>query len=165
MGDHSGADLTFTEEAREVLQQARELAAVEGAGEVRIDHLLLGVVRCPQSRAHRTLKQMGVDTAELERALAPALGARASGAAVPEDSDWAGAIPFDGGSQRVLQSIITRTKERGGSEVDSSDLLVGISELTVVTRPSRLFHGTPQAAELLHALGVDANRIETLLGR
>jgi len=51
----------FSEPAKHVLTEAQEMADWDGHGEIRPEHLVIGVLRQPESLGARALRSLGVD--------------------------------------------------------------------------------------------------------
>jgi ATP-dependent Clp protease ATP-binding subunit ClpC len=131
----------FDERARAAVALAQEEAAALGADYIGTEHLLLGLLREPESEAGRVLESLGVGLDDVrERA----------GQVRPPDHHVSGKVPLTSRSQRVLELAEELAEEHG------PDRRVGTAEVLVALMRG---DGGP-GARILRDLGVGADRIE-----
>lgn len=131
----------FDEPARATVALAQEEAAALGAEYIGTEHLLLGLLREPETVAGRVLANLGVGIHDVrERAVAVR----------PPDHHVAGQVPLAARSRRVIELAEELAEEHG------RDRRVGTEEvLLALVRGD----GGP-GARILRDLGVGADRVE-----
>ncbi len=136
---------------RAVLTAAAEEARRRGDRRLGTDHLLLGVLHDRESPAVAalglTLESARAASLALDRAALTAVGVAAANVSVTQGSMRAHRLlPLSSGARAVLKRTMDEAHPRRPSSIQSRDFLVA---LLTRDRPD-------PAAELLHALGVDA---------
>lgn len=75
----------LTDDARQALLTARNLARGHGCTQITPEHIALGILTQEQSLACQVLHQMGVDMPQLRQALARAAAHHATGGQMPQE--------------------------------------------------------------------------------
>lgn len=159
----------FTDEAREVVVLAQEIARTRHAGRIGPEHLLLGVLRCPGTLGEEILSAAGVDartvTEELDRvdgapdrdadalatlgidldAVRNAVEAGFGPGALdrPRRERWrAGNIPFERSSKKALELALREAIRLGDRFIGTEHVLLG------------LLHPDTAASQVLDRCGV-----------
>ncbi len=133
----------FDEKSRRAVALAQEEAAALGADYVGTEHLLLGLLREPESVAGRVLAVLEVTLADVRERAA---------AVRPPDEPVTGRIPLAARSTRVLELAGEVAEERGSADVATHDILVALVR----------GDGGP-GARILRDLDVGADRVEETL--
>jgi ATP-dependent Clp protease ATP-binding subunit ClpC len=131
----------FDERARATVTLAQEEARALDADYVGTEHVLLGLLREPDSVAGRALANLGVG---LDDARERAARVR------PPDGPLAGRLPLTARAERVLELAEELAEERGPDrQVATQDVLVALVR----------GDGGP-GARILRDLGIGADRVE-----
>ena len=131
----------FDERARAAVTLAHEEATALGADYVGTEHLLLGLLREPESVAGRALAHVGVGIDDVRERAAQVR---------PPDRRVSGQVPLAARSQRVLELAEELADEHG------RDRRVGTGELLLALVRG---DGGP-GARILRDLGIGADRVE-----
>lgn len=136
-----------------VLAGAVEEARRVGDRRVRTEHLLLGLLRDPDSA---TARDLGCDlataraaSARLDREALASVGIEVDEPPTAPGGQGRRRPPFTSGTRAALHRAVLRAREEGARRIDERHLLIGILG-------ARL---PDSAAELLGALGVDASDV------
>jgi histidine triad (HIT) family protein len=109
----------FTSDARRVLTLAQEEARRLNHRLVGPEHLLLGLVRVPDSAAVRIFHQQAVEPGQVIRAVERAVG---QGERPPSNR-----LDLSDGAKRVLEWSIEEAREMGHREIGTEHLLLGLA--------------------------------------
>ncbi len=129
----------FSDQARRVVVQAQEEARLLSHNYIGTEHLLLGLLREPDSTAARALDSLGVSLDEARAQTEEIIG---RGRRQPS-----GHIPFTPRAKKVLELSLPEARRLGQPTIDTEHLLLGL-----------LREGEGVAAQVLVRLGVDLNK-------
>ena len=133
----------FTVRARNVVMAAQNEARAAGNDEIRVDHLVLGLLSEPDALAGRALVAQGVSLDDVRTTVA---------ALLPEPvADVPDLIPFDGDARKALELTFREALRLGHNYIGTEHILLALLELE---------DGTGALA----ALGVDKARAEADIG-
>jgi hypothetical protein len=133
----------FTEPAKAALALAQEEAAAFGGGYIGTEHLLLGLLRTPESAAGRVLKALGISQRRVRKSIVGRLS--------DEEPAMVGQIRPDDGSRRALDLAVRESENAGSGSVGTEHLLLGI------------LGADGAGAQVLAELGVTAERARARL--
>ena len=108
----------FTDEARMVLVLAREEATRLRHTSIGSEHLLLGILRVPESAATGLLEPLDVDIAKLCGAVEAVAGS-AQERGVRE-------VGLTAAARRAIRLAVEEARRRKGHTIDAADLLLGV---------------------------------------
>jgi ATP-dependent Clp protease ATP-binding subunit ClpA len=108
----------FTEPAKTALALAQEEAAAFGGGYIGTEHLLLGLLRTPESAAGRVLNALGITQRQARKSIVARLS--------DVEPAMVGQIRPDDGSRRALDLAARESEHAGGGSVGTEHLLLGI---------------------------------------
>lgn len=148
----------LSDDARQAIITARNLARTQGCNSVTPEHLALGILQQQGSVAREIFQEMGVNAARLRDSLMEAASCHAVGGPIPDDLD------FDETARRCLQMAEVEARKdaaRRGATLDEENplstahLLLGLVSPTSTAnlKPLRthgVFYG--EAAEILRRL-------------
>jgi ATP-dependent Clp protease ATP-binding subunit ClpA len=129
----------LTPRTRTVMNAAREMAEDQGAGALRLDHLLLAVFTEPETVAARALMALGIEQAALEAAIARR--ARTRGARLSD------AAPVD-------QALLATALSLGHNYIGTEHIVLACHR-----------DPTSLTARALNELGATAPSVETAVAR
>ena len=129
----------FTPRARNVVVAAQNEARAAGNGEIRPEHLVLGLLAEPQGLAILALANQGVTVDAVRDVAAAALP--------PAADDVPALIPFDGRAKKALELTFREALRLGHDFVGTEHILLALLELE-------------GGAGLLSGLGVDKAAVE-----
>ncbi len=109
----------FTDRVRKVLASARDEADRLRHDYVGTEHILLGLLKEPESGATAILSRLGVDVGEVRRRAADALRTGNSIMAMSE-------LPYTPGGKKVLEAAMAEVRDLGLFDVGTEHLLVGL---------------------------------------
>ncbi|MEV4096645.1 Clp protease N-terminal domain-containing protein [Streptosporangium saharense] len=118
--DPSQAFGRFTDRARNVVMAAHNEAHAAGNAEVLPEHLVLGLLSEPEALAAKALAKQGVSPEAVRQAVTAALPGRAG--EVPD------LIPYEAGSQKVLELTLREALRLGHNYVGTEHLLLALLE-------------------------------------
>ncbi len=130
---------TFTDDGRNVLTLAQDEASRFGHHYIGTEHLLLGLLRIPESVAGRVLTKMNVDLANARMAVEFIIG---QGQANP------GEIGLTPRAKRVIELAVDEARTLGHGYIGTEHLLLGLVR-----------EGEGIAAGVLESLGVNLDRL------
>ncbi|MFF9509194.1 Clp protease N-terminal domain-containing protein [Streptomyces sp. NPDC014724] len=134
----------FTERARNVVMAAQNEARAAGNGEVRTEHLVLGLLSEPEALGPAFIKAQGVTLEDVRRAATQALPSAAD--AVPE------IIPYDAGARKALELTFREALRMGHNYVGTEHILLALLE-------------QEDGAGVLTGLGLDKATAETAVAK
>ncbi len=106
----------FSEPAKHVLTEAQEMADRDGHGEIRPEHLVIGVLRQPESLGARALRSLGVDLVGLlDKLMQPSSGLVA-----------ARTLPT-AATKRVIDAAVAEADRMGHRLVGTEHLVLGLT--------------------------------------
>ena len=109
----------FTDRVRKCLQMAREEATRLRHGEVRPDHLLLGLIDDGQGVGIAALEHLGVDLKAVRATVARGMELGTSNNTNPD-------LPYTAAAKRVLESAMAEARVLRHSYVGTEHLLLGV---------------------------------------
>jgi Clp amino terminal domain, pathogenicity island component/UvrB/uvrC motif len=130
----------FTERARQVVVLAQDEARACRHNYIGTEHLLLGLLRDPETVAARVLSSLDVSLAEVRGQVALIVG--------EGDELTTGQIPFTPRAKKVLELSLRESQRLGDNHIDTEHLLLGLVR-----------ENEGVAARILLDFGVDADTI------
>ncbi|WP_067547056.1 Clp protease N-terminal domain-containing protein [Nocardia crassostreae] len=109
----------FTPRARAVVVAAQEEARDGGNSEITTDHLILGMLRDPESLAVRVITAKGVSADAVRRVATAALPPAA-------DGEIPALIPFDGQAKKALELTFREALRLGHNYIGTEHLLLAL---------------------------------------
>lgn len=119
MGAGAVTGYNFTDRVRKCLQMAREEATRLRHGEVRPDHILLGIIDDGQGVGIAALENLGVDLKALRETVARGMETGTSDNANPD-------LPYTGAAKRVLEWAMAEARMLRHSYVGTEHPLLGV---------------------------------------
>ncbi len=116
-----GPRVVVTNEARQVMQFAREEAKRLGQPAVGTEHVLLGILHCRQSHAVKALNALGVTLESARRSLQTTLPGLPS-----KPSEGAPADGVTPQARRILEGSLRETLKRGEGHIGVEHLLLAL---------------------------------------
>ena len=110
----------FTARARHAVAAAQEEARTAGNAEVSSAHLVLGLLRDPESVAGRALTAQGLSLDDVRQAVTATLPAAVA--------DVPALIPFDGSAKKALELTFREALRLGHDHVGTEHLLLALLE-------------------------------------
>jgi ATP-dependent Clp protease ATP-binding subunit ClpC len=132
----------FTEEARRVLMLARQAADRMQHAEIGTEHLLLGLLRERDGVASRVLREMGLQSGDVQH-----LVERLSTAQRKPRRDYAAVDPTPR-TKQVIDLARDEARRRGDLHVDTHHILLGLVR-----------HGEGTALDVLNHLGITSDQV------
>jgi hypothetical protein len=108
----------YTESARAAIVHTQAEARATSAAEIRAGHLLLALLRAPGGQAEGILRELGIDSRAVERAVTATLG---GGDGSPD-----GPLPFAAASRKAIQLGHREALHLGDEHVGVEHLLLGV---------------------------------------
>jgi ATP-dependent Clp protease ATP-binding subunit ClpC len=130
----------FTERARRVVVHAQEEARDLNHGYIGTEHLLLGLMREPESAAARALRELEISQDAVRDKVVEIIG-RGSGAP-------SGHIPFTPRAKKVLELSLREALQLSHNYIGTEHILLGL-----------IREGQGVAAKVLTSLGGDLSRV------
>jgi len=131
---------TFTDDGRNVLTLAQDEAQRFSHHYIGTEHLLLGLLRVPESTAARVLANMSVDLSKVRMAVEFIIGRGAR--------PIVGDVGLTPGGKRVIELAIDEARSLGHNYIGTEHLLLGLVR-----------EGQGIAAGVLESLGVNLDRL------
>jgi ATP-dependent Clp protease ATP-binding subunit ClpA len=100
----------LSDNARQTLASARNIARGQGCNEVAPEHIALGLLAHPTCVGCEILREMGIDRRRLHKALTEAAAQHAEGGAPPDE------IAFDTTARRCLQMAALEARRHVASQ-------------------------------------------------
>ncbi|WP_433307597.1 Clp protease N-terminal domain-containing protein [Actinoplanes sp. CA-030573] len=110
----------FSAPARAAVVASMNVAKAGGYGEIRPEHLLLGVLEVPDGLGSRALAALGADSGAVRQAAVAALPAPAG--------DAPGLVPYDARSRKVLELTFREALRLDQQRVGTGHLLLALLE-------------------------------------
>ena len=130
----------FTEPARRVLALAQEEARLLNHNFIGTEHILLGLLHQPQSRAGRALTALNINLYNARAKVEETVG--------PADTATTGSPPFTPRAKKVLELALREALQLGHNYIGPEHLLLGL-----------LREGEGVGARVLVNLGADLSRV------
>ena len=130
----------FTDRARRVVVLAQEEARMLNHNYIGTEHLLLGLIHEGEGVAARALQSMGISLDVARTRVEEIIG---QGQSVPT-----GHIPFTPRAKKVLELSLREGLQLGAPNLGTEHILLGLVR-----------EGEGVAAQVLHELGVDLDRV------
>jgi ATP-dependent Clp protease ATP-binding subunit ClpC len=130
----------FTERARRVVVHAQEEARDLNHDYIGTEHLLLGLMREPESAAARALRELDIGQDAMRERIVEIIG---RGSAAPS-----GHIPFTPRAKKVLELSLREALQLSHNYIGTEHILLGL-----------LREGHGVAATVLTSLGADLSRV------
>lgn len=125
----------FTERARTMVVAAQEAAGGTGSAEIRLPHLILGLLSESDSLAVRLIADQGVSPADLAAAAVAASGAEPGAAISPEElkaatssGKMSALVPFDAETKKALELTFREALRLGHNYIGTEHVLLAILE-------------------------------------
>jgi ATP-dependent Clp protease ATP-binding subunit ClpC len=130
-------DAKFTPRVRDVITYSREEALRLGHDFIGIEHILLGLIRAPESNAVRVLQRLEVDLDELRRSVEGSM--EPASANRPSDKEKINLVKQ---AEKMLKITYLEAKLFKSQSIDTEHLLLSIlkDEDNLATRTLRKFH-------------------------
>ncbi len=139
----------FTDDVRRALAEARNEALRLSHDYVGTEHVLLGLLRLPESRAAGVLEALGA-TPERVRSAVESMVRKGAAARPGRGPD----LPYTSRAKKVLEFAMDDAKRTGAAYVDTEQLLAGL-----------LREEKGIAAQVLNALGVTVDAMRAVVER
>ncbi len=140
-GGSTDAYSHFTEEARRTLTLAQDEAAALDHNYIGTEHLLLGLLRQPESVAGRVLRNLGVEFDKAQRAIGFIVGRG--------EKPVAGEVGLTPRSKRVLEFAVHQARRFDRQDIGTEHLLLAIVR-----------EGEGIAAQVLQSFGVTLEKAQ-----
>ncbi len=124
----------FTDKARRVIVVAQEEARAHNSQHIDVEHLLLGIMSCPESVATKAIESLDVSIDVLNERLGESIG--------QGQQHITGHIPFTPRAKKVLELSLREALQLGHNYIGTEHILLGL-----------IREGKSGAVDILESLG------------